>query len=67
MVDTLFEELVSDKSYIEIFNFLDHMPSDMNNKINKGVHERYIHRTDQSSATGTPKKDKIKTVLELID
>jgi hypothetical protein len=35
LVDTVFEELVSDKSFIETCNTLDDMPSDLNSNIRK--------------------------------
>jgi hypothetical protein len=55
MVDTDFEELVSDQSFIETCNFLTERSA------------RQIHNTYQSSVTVTTKNDKIKTVLALIN
>ena len=66
MVDTVFEDLVSDKSFIEICNFLrSHaVRHDQQNKENGA---RQIYNTYQFPGTGTTAKDKIKTVLALID
>ena len=66
MAHTVFEELVSDKSFIETCNFLrSHaIRHDQQNK-EKGA--RQIHNTYQSPGTGTTKRDKIKSVLALIN
>jgi hypothetical protein len=42
MVDTIFEELVNDKSNVKVAFPLDHMQSYMTNKIKKGEQDRYI-------------------------
>jgi hypothetical protein len=64
MVDTIFEALVSDKSFLETCNFLrpDAIRHDQQNR-EKNV--RQINNTSQFH--GTTKKDKIKTVLALIN
>jgi hypothetical protein len=66
MVDTGFEELVSDKPFIETFNFL-RSHAIRHDQQNKEKRKRQIHNIYQSPDTGTIKKDKIKTVLELIN
>jgi hypothetical protein len=40
LVDTVFEELVSNKSFIETCNFLDHMPSDLISNIRKKLQDK---------------------------
>ena len=65
MVDKVFEELVSDKSFIDTFNFIrSHAIRHDQQNIEMGARE--IHNTYRSPGTGTTKKDKIKTVFALI-
>jgi hypothetical protein len=64
MVDTVFEALVSDKSFLETCNFLRSHAIRYDQQ-NKEKNARQINSTSQSP--GTPKKDKIKTVLALIN
>jgi hypothetical protein len=64
MVDTVFEALVSDKSFLETCNFL-RSHAIRNDQQNKEKNARHINSTSQSP--GTPKKDKIKTVLALVN
>ena len=64
MVDTVFEALVSDKTFTETCNFLrSHAIRHDQQAKEKGA--RQIHSTYQP--TSTAKKDKIKTVLALIN
>jgi hypothetical protein len=66
MVDTFFEELVSDKSFIETCNILrSHVIR--HDQQNKEKNARQIHNTYQLPGTGTTKKDNIKTILEIIN
>jgi hypothetical protein len=64
LVDTVFEEIVSDKSFIETCNFLrSHaIRLDQQHKENAA---RQIHNTSQLS--NRAKKDKVKKVLALIN
>ena len=64
LVDTVFEELVSDKSFIETCNFL-RSHANRHDQQNKEKAARQIHNTSQSSI-GT-KRDKVKRVLALIN
>jgi hypothetical protein len=64
MVDTVFEALVSDKSFLETRNFLRSHAIRYDQQ-NKEKNARQINSTSQSP--GTPKKDKIKTVLALFN
>ena len=64
LVHTVFEELVSDKSFIETCNFL-RSHDIRHDQQNKEKAERKIHNTSQSSS-GT-KRDKVKRVLALIN
>jgi hypothetical protein len=64
LVDTVFEELVSDKSFIETCNFLRSHAIRLDQQY-KGKAARQIHNTSQLS--NTAKKDKLKTVLALIN
>jgi hypothetical protein len=64
MVDTIFEALVSDKSFLETYNFL-RSDAIRHDQQNREKNARQINNTSQSH--GTTKKDKIKTVLALID
>jgi hypothetical protein len=64
MVDTIFEALVSDKSFLETYNFL-RSDAIRHNQQNREKNARQISNTSQSH--GTTKKDKIKTVLALIN
>jgi hypothetical protein len=64
MVDTVFHALVSDKSFLETCNFL-RSHAIRQDQQNKEKDARQINSTSQSP--GTPKKDKIKTVLALIN
>jgi hypothetical protein len=57
LVDTVFEGLLIDKSFIETCNSLDHMPSDLISNIRKKA-ARQIQNTSQSS--NRAKKDKLK-------
>jgi predicted aspartyl protease len=66
MVDTGFEELVSDKPFIETFNFL-RSHAIRHDQQNEEKSKIQIHNIYQSLDTGTIKKDKIKTGLELIN
>jgi hypothetical protein len=63
MVDTIFEALANDKSFLETCNFL-RSDAITNNEQNREKNARQIKNTSQSH--GTTKKDKIKTVLALI-
>jgi hypothetical protein len=62
MGDTVFEESVSDKSFIETSNFLrsNGIRHDKQNKERISIH---IHNSYKSPGTVTTKKDKIKNVL----
>jgi hypothetical protein len=62
MVDTVFEELVSDKSFIETCDFF-RSHTITHDQQNKERSARQIHNTYQSPSTGTTKKDKIKNFL----
>jgi hypothetical protein len=62
MVDTVFEALVSDKSFLETCNFL-RSHAIRHDQQNKEKNARQINSTSQSP--GATKKDKIKTVLAL--
>jgi adenylosuccinate synthase len=64
MVDTVFEGLVNDKSFSETCNFLRSHAIRHDQQV-KEKNARQIHTTCQP--TGTTKKDKIKTVLALIN
>ena len=57
LVDTVFEALVSDKSFIEACNFLRSNAIQHDQK-NMGKAARQIHSTDQ--LPGISKKDKVK-------
>jgi hypothetical protein len=64
MVDTIFEALVSDKSFLETYNFR-RSDAIRHDQQNREKNARQISNTSQSH--GTTKKDKIKTVLALIN
>jgi hypothetical protein len=64
MVDTIFEALVSDKSSLETCYFL-RPHAIKHDQQNKEKNARQINNTSQSP--GTTKKDKIKTVVALIN
>jgi hypothetical protein len=64
MVDTVFEALVNDKSFSETCNFPRSHAIGHDQRA-KEKNARQIHNTCQP--TGTTKKDKIKTVLALIN
>jgi hypothetical protein len=64
MVDTVFEALVNDKSFSETCNFL-RSHAIRHDQQAKEKNARQIHTTCQP--TGTTKKDKVKTVLALIN
>jgi hypothetical protein len=64
MVDTVFEALVDDKSYLETCNFL-RSHAIRHDQQNKEKNARQVNNTSQSP--GATKKDKIKTVLALIN
>ena len=64
LVDTVFEELVSDKSFIETCNFL-RSHAIRHDQQNREKAARQIHNTNQVS--GNTKKDKVKQVLALIN
>jgi hypothetical protein len=64
MVDTVFEALASDESFVETCFFLRSHAIRHDQK-NKEKHARQINSTSQSP--GTSKKDKIKIVLALIN
>jgi hypothetical protein len=64
MVDTVFEALVNDKSFSEICNFL-RSHAIRHDQQAKEKNARQIHNT--CHPTGTTKKDKLKTVLALIN
>jgi hypothetical protein len=66
MVDTFFEDLVRDKSFIEICNSL-RLHALRHDQQNKVVVTRQIHNTYQSSSTGTTKKFEIENFLTLIN
>jgi hypothetical protein len=64
LVDTVFEELVNEKSFIETCNFLtSHVIR--NDQQNKEKAARQIHNTSQCSSGA--KIDKVKKVLALIN
>jgi hypothetical protein len=64
MVHTVFEELVSDKSFIETFDFLRSHAIRLDQQYKKKA-ARQIHNTSQSS--NRSKNDKFKKVLALIN
>jgi hypothetical protein len=64
MVDTVFEALVDDKSFLETCNFLRSHAIRYGQQ-NKEKNARQINNASQSS--GATKKDKMKTVLVLIN
>jgi hypothetical protein len=64
MADTVFDALVDDKSFSETCNFLRSHAIRHDQQV-KEKNTRHIHNTCQP--TGTTKKDKVKTVLELIN
>jgi hypothetical protein len=64
MVDTVFEALVNDKSISETCNFL-RSHAIRHDQQGKEKNARQIHSSCQP--TGTTKKDKVKTVLALIN
>jgi hypothetical protein len=64
LIDTVFEELFSDKSFIETCNFLGSHVIRLDQQ-NKEKAARKIHNTSQSS--NRAKKDKVKNVLEIIN
>jgi hypothetical protein len=64
MVDTVFEALMNDKSFSETCNFL-RSHAIRHDQQAKEKNARHIHNTCQP--TGTTKKDKVKTVLALIN
>jgi Fe-S cluster biosynthesis and repair protein YggX len=64
LVDTVFEELVSDKSFIETCNFLRSHAIRLDQQYKKKA-ARQIHNTSQLS--NRAKEDKIKKVLLLIN
>jgi hypothetical protein len=63
LVDTVFEELVSDKSFIETCNFLRSHAIRLDQQYKENT-ARQIHNTSQIS--NRAKKDKVKKVLALI-
>jgi hypothetical protein len=63
LVDTVFEELVSDKSFVETYNFLRSHAIRLDQPCKEKA-ARQIHNTSQLS--NTAKKDKVKMVLALI-
>jgi hypothetical protein len=64
LVDTVFEELVSDKSFIETCNFLRSHAIRLDQQYKEKA-TRQIHNTSQLS--NRQKKDKVKKVLALIN
>jgi hypothetical protein len=66
MVETTFEELVSEMAFIETCNFL-RSHAIKHDQQNKETSTKQIQNTYQSPGTGTNKKDKIKAVLALIN
>jgi hypothetical protein len=64
LVDAVFEELVSDKSFIETCNFLRSHAIRLHQQYKERA-ARQIHNTSQLS--NRAKKDKVKMVLELIN
>jgi hypothetical protein len=64
MVDTVFEELVSDKSFIETCNFLRSHAIRLDQQYKEKA-ARKIHNTSQLS--NRAKEDKVKKVLALIN
>jgi hypothetical protein len=64
LVDTVFEELVSDTSFIETCNFLRSCAIRLDQQYKEKA-ARQIHNTSQS--TNRAKKDKVKKVLALIN
>jgi hypothetical protein len=62
LIDTVFEELLSDKSFIEICNLIRSHAIRLDQQY-KEKDARHIHNTSQSS--NRAKKDKVKTVLAL--
>jgi hypothetical protein len=64
LVDTAFEELVSDKSFIETCNFLRSNSIRLDQQYKEKA-ARQIHNTIQLS--NRAKKDKVKDVLALIN
>jgi adenylosuccinate synthase len=64
LVDTVFEELVSDKYFIETCNFLRSHTIRLDQQYKEKA-ARQIHNTSQSC--NSAKKDKVKKVLALIN
>jgi hypothetical protein len=64
LVDTVFEELVSDKSFIDTLNFLRSHAIRLDQQYKKNA-ARQIHNT--SKLSNRAKKDKVKKVLALIN
>jgi hypothetical protein len=64
LVDTVFKELVSNKSFTETCDFL-RSHTIINDQQNKKRAARHIHETNQSSSRS--KSDKVKKVLALIN
>jgi hypothetical protein len=64
LIDTVFEELVCDKSFIKTCNFLRSHAIRLDQKYKEKA-ARHIHNTSQSS--NKAKKDKVKKVLALIN
>jgi hypothetical protein len=64
LVDTVFEELVSDKSFIETCISLVHMPSDLISNTRKKLQYRF---TILASHPIEPRRTKSKKVLALIN
>jgi hypothetical protein len=64
LVDTVFEELVSDKSFIETYNFLRSHAIRLDQQYKEKA-ARQIHNTSQLS--NRDKKEKVKKVLALIN
>jgi hypothetical protein len=64
LIDTVFEELVSDKSFIETCNFLRSHAISFDQQYKEKA-ARQIHNTSQLS--NRAKKDKVKKVLALIN
>jgi hypothetical protein len=64
LFDTVFEELVNDKSFIETCNFLRSQDIGLDQKSKENA-ARQIHNASQSSDRS--KKDKVKRVLALIN
>jgi hypothetical protein len=64
LVDTVFEELVSDKSFVETCNFIRSHAIRLDQQYKEKA-ARQIHNTSQSS--NRAKKNKVKKILELIN